>query len=148
MLIYGSKHLYAFTHAVNIRRTDKGHRYLTQLAKFSLGKKAAQLPAVGITLHGNRHSSQVHLAVVRQLFRQQNHTRAGCQYRQALRYFFLQRCKHTKLMQQLALYRAFAARQDDAVQGLLQIRQLTHLYSFCTQLTQGLHVLNKCTLQC
>ena len=90
----------------------------------------------------------MYLAVVRQLFRQQNHTCAGCQYRQALRYFFLQRYKHTKLMQQLALYRTFAARQDNAVQGLLQIRQLTQLYSFRTQLTQGLHVLNKCTLQC
>lgn len=51
-------------------------------------------------------------------------------------------------MQQLALHRTFAARQDDAVQGLLQIRQLTQLYSFRAQLTQGLHVLNKRTLQC
>ena len=148
MLIYGSKHLYTITNAVNIRRTDEGHRYLAQLAEFSLGKKAAQLSAVGITLHSNRHGCQMYLAVVRQLFRQQNHTRAGCQYRQTLRYFFLQRCKHTKLMQQLALHRTFAARQDDAVQGLLQIRQLTQLYSLHAQLTQGLHVLNKCTLQC
>ena len=46
------------------------------------------------------------------------------------------------------LHCTFAARQDDAIQGLLQIRQLTQLHSFRTKLPQRLHMLNKRTLQC
>ena len=129
---------------------DKRQRHFTVDSGYlSLGSKAAELPAVGITLDKYIHGCQSRRALIvmdGKVVGQQNQAGAGAQDGHAFDNAGTKLIKHAKLGKQLALNGGLAAGEDQTVKVLPQISRLPQFNTTCAQLGQPRLVLGKSAL--
>ena len=109
------EHLDAGTDLLDVGRADEVLAHGADVADLGLGDEAAELAAVGIAAHGDRQGLKAGARVVAQVLGQQDEAGACREHGHALLDPRLDGCEHATLHQDLALDRALAARQHEAV---------------------------------
>lgn len=133
--------LHVIATAVDVWRSDEGHRHSANALEVMLGIETAQLAPVGIAPDGSIHAAKM-------LTVQKNHSGAGAEGWQSVSDFSLNRLEKILVVHNLHHRSALTAWQDESILRFVPVGQVAHKECLHSKTLEHLLMFSKCSLQC